>query len=489
MLKFGNPPFVASSILQLYYKIQNDPLEFPIGTIDPVLKDLLEGMLNKNPATRLTLEGVVGHKWLQQPPLDTSVTESYHSQNSVHTTGQEAAVSSDLPYEKDMTSQEVIHRSVKFLSMATQRSISKDKPSSEPNKEEDSDSCGEDTSDTDRQQSGRDKIVSVTMQDSPRLQELLSTLQVPKLDEPVDVVINRIADRSSFSRLECMEGLRNDTLGICFASSSIQGQRGTQEDRITILPHLGTLDDSAARAYLRAMGYFAVFDGHGGAFCSSFLAKQLHQYLVSHSTFATDMSTSIIEACLSADETICRELLATSEDCGSTATIAIVDARVPHRRRLIVGNVGDSRCIISRNGVAHCLTSDHRPTRADEHSRILEAGGWVANDRVNGVLAVSRAFGNLEFKNYGTGKPSILTAGAEVTEWDCTNEDEFFVIACDGLWDVFTPQEVINFIRSRIAKHKDVERVTAELVNEALRKFTADNVSVVLVFLDEKWYN
>lgn len=68
MLKFGCPPFLASSVLALYYKIQNDPLVFP-SAINPNLKDLLEKMLIKGPSLRFTMGQVSSHIWLLQPPL------------------------------------------------------------------------------------------------------------------------------------------------------------------------------------------------------------------------------------------------------------------------------------------------------------------------------------------------------------------------------------------------------------------------------------
>ena len=67
MLRFGNPPFVAKSIINLYYKICNDPLVFP-GPLDPGLKNLLEGMLEKDPDKRFTIAQIMQHPWYRFPP-------------------------------------------------------------------------------------------------------------------------------------------------------------------------------------------------------------------------------------------------------------------------------------------------------------------------------------------------------------------------------------------------------------------------------------
>jgi [calcium/calmodulin-dependent protein kinase] kinase len=69
MLRFGQPPFVAKSIINLYYKICNDPLVFPATpSIEPGLQNLIEGMLEKNPEKRLTIAQIVAHPWYRQPP-------------------------------------------------------------------------------------------------------------------------------------------------------------------------------------------------------------------------------------------------------------------------------------------------------------------------------------------------------------------------------------------------------------------------------------
>lgn len=69
MIKYGHPPFVANTVLALYHKIQTEVLTFPAGVpIDPGLKDLLTGMLEKDPTKRLTLQGVLHHQWMRLPP-------------------------------------------------------------------------------------------------------------------------------------------------------------------------------------------------------------------------------------------------------------------------------------------------------------------------------------------------------------------------------------------------------------------------------------
>jgi serine/threonine protein phosphatase PrpC len=52
-----------------------------------------------------------------------------------------------------------------------------------------------------------------------------------------------------------------------------------------------------------------------------------------------------------------------------------------------VGNVGDSRCVACVDGIAEPLSIDHKPSDENEKRRIVEAGGFVEVNRVNGNLA------------------------------------------------------------------------------------------------------
>lgn len=52
---------------------------------------------------------------------------------------------------------------------------------------------------------------------------------------------------------------------------------------------------------------------------------------------------------------------------GCTAVVAMVFGR-----RLLVANAGDSRCVCSREGIAHAMTEDHKPGNPEELSRVLK---------------------------------------------------------------------------------------------------------------------
>ena len=177
---------------------------------------------------------------------------------------------------------------------------------------------------------------------------------------------------------------------------------------------------------------------------------------------------------------------------------------------IICANAGDSRAVLCRDGKAIDMSRDHKPTDEDECERIVKAGGFVADGRVNGSLALSRAIGDFEYKrnNVPDDLPPELycvTANPEVKTFKYEqDQDEFIIIACDGVWDVMTSQECVDFVRERLcySSTKDgvvppehLSKITEELCDACCATDTrgsglgCDNISAVIVqFLDSKKY-
>jgi serine/threonine protein phosphatase PrpC len=202
------------------------------------------------------------------------------------------------------------------------------------------------------------------------------------------------------------------------------------------------------------------------------------------------------------------------------------------------------------------LTGQHRvygfgPGVLEEIERVEAAGGWIHDGRVCNILAVSRAFGDPEFKvglraavvlllagwlhthgqvmqlhassctashahthahtqththtHQGEGLALLLAEGAEKGSWPKdfakshafasdpviplpdvsmveldAAKDEFLVVATDGLWDCMPPAEAIRFARSQFKQGKGAQGVAEALVDIALKRYTTDNVAVIV---------
>lgn len=139
-------------------------------------------------------------------------------------------------------------------------------------------------------------------------------------------------------------------------------------------------------------------------------------------------------------------------------------------RKILVANAGDSRSVLSVQGEAKAMSIDHKPGNKGENARIVSAGGFVEFGRVNGNLALSRAIGDFEFKQNFSLEPEqqIVTADPEIITHDVDGDEEFLVLACDGIWDCLSSQQVVDFVRRQIANGKDLKDICEEAIDRCL---------------------
>ena len=163
------------------------------------------------------------------------------------------------------------------------------------------------------------------------------------------------------------------------------------------------------------------------------------------------------------------------EDCdismftGCTACVVAVDEI---NERIICANAGDSRAILCKKGIAYPLSIDHKPDLDSEKNRIYKADGWVSEGRVKGNLNLSRSLGDLEYKQNKkiSQEEQMITAFPEIIQDKFTSDCDFLIIACDGIWDCKTNQEVADFVYKRFKANPSVKlsKIIEELLNECL---------------------
>lgn len=147
---------------------------------------------------------------------------------------------------------------------------------------------------------------------------------------------------------------------------------------------------------------------------------------------------------------------------------------------MVVANAGDCRAVLGKRGRAVDLSKDHKPNCLYERARIEKLGGAIYNGYLNGQLSVSRAIGDWHMKG-AKGSACPLSAEPELREIILDEEDEFLIMGCDGLWDVMSSQCAVTIARNELMLHNDPERCSRELVREALKRNTRDNLTVVVV--------
>ncbi|RKP02036.1 hypothetical protein CXG81DRAFT_2051, partial [Caulochytrium protostelioides] len=256
-------------------------------------------------------------------------------------------------------------------------------------------------------------------------------------------------------------------------------QVGFSEDRNK--KYRRTMEDSSAffynYAHAEGSGWFAVFDGHAGKAAAEHCGQHLHdtfaRLLVPNRTAAAPRPVPELlnAAFVETDQQLKQK---TGLFSGCTAAVAFIQRELrpatDAQRVLYTANVGDARVVLCRGGHAVRLSYDHKGSDPDEARRIMVAGGYMLNNRVNGMLAVTRSLGDISMKDYVIGNPYT-------TETVLQPNDAFLILACDGVWDVCSDQEAVDLI----ADVDDPDAAADRLLDQALARYTTDNLSVIVV--------
>jgi len=194
----------------------------------------------------------------------------------------------------------------------------------------------------------------------------------------------------------------------------------------------------------------------------------LFHNILKEEEFWTDPNRAISKAYERTDQAI----LTHSPDLGRGGSTAVT-AIVIDSRKLWVANVGDSRAVLSRRGQAIQMSVDHEPNT--ERGSIENRGGFVSNmpgdvARVNGQLAVSRAFGDKNLKTHLRSDPDVTPADIDV-------DTDFLILASDGLWKVLANQEAVDIAK----KIKDPLKAAKQLIAESLERESKDDISCIVV--------
>jgi serine/threonine protein phosphatase PrpC len=259
--------------------------------------------------------------------------------------------------------------------------------------------------------------------------------------------------------------LQVNAVSIKYGVAREQNQRPYQEDR--------DVQRSIIRKTTnRKLGdFFAVYDGHGGDKVSSFLKNNLHTYFTFYLLKNKTEKNAFKEAFRFAEKKALKHF-----NDGSTA----VAAYVTKNNILHCASTGDSRLVVYKGGA----TQDHKPDRADEKDRIEAAGGvvYVLNDvaRVNG-LAVSRSIGDRNLKKGAEGQ---IIATPEYIRYPLTPKNKFAIMASDGLWDVVSNEEALDFVHVAFKKKEDPTAVAEKLKNIAMERGSGDNITVIVAQFD-----
>ena len=260
--------------------------------------------------------------------------------------------------------------------------------------------------------------------------------------------------------------------GLRYGVSAMQGWRMEMEDA-----HVCNTDVKTLKRTLDGWAFFGVFDGHAGSKVSQYCAENLLNCIVECFESEKEEDTvslekakeGIVQGFLSTDKKLKEEPQWSSGEDRSGTTAITVMLTPSH---IIWGNCGDSRGLLCRNGKLCYATEDHKPYNASEKDRIEKAGGTVMMQRVNGSLAVSRALGDFDYKRCTDLKPNeqLVSPEPDISVNDREDTDEFLFLACDGIFDVMSNEDVITYISRQLTLSSDLAQICSDLLDLCLHK-------------------
>jgi serine/threonine protein phosphatase PrpC len=233
--------------------------------------------------------------------------------------------------------------------------------------------------------------------------------------------------------------------------------------------------------------FFGVYDGHGGRRAADYVSENVYKSFLEILGVETPVENALHQSLLDIESRFLK--LATQDHLpdGTTVAIAVIQGN-----NLIVANIGDSEIVLCRGTKAIPLTILHNPQKnPDEKERIVSSGGRLYHDRLaHPVLnpaffniAVSRSIGDIFFKHsdYVKDKEPLLIPEPSVAKCILTPEDLFLVLACDGLFDVMSYQEIMDYI---LEKEKEgMNEIAKGLIDLAYERGSSDNITVLVVDL------
>ena len=174
-----------------------------------------------------------------------------------------------------------------------------------------------------------------------------------------------------------------------------------------------------------------------------------------------------------------------SNDIGTTANILLLK-----KNYFYVANVGDSLSVMYKKNKAIKLNEEHKTTLEREYNRIKKIGGKLINYRINGKLNITRAIGDLSYKNRNNGyiyEQDVL-AIPEVKKYSLDDVD-FIVMGSDGFWDYGDSiQTICDNIYNELKKNpkRDLCDLIGNIFDKGLAKANnylrgTDNMSCIII--------
>ncbi|CAG8524397.1 10645_t:CDS:2 [Diversispora eburnea] len=263
----------------------------------------------------------------------------------------------------------------------------------------------------------------------------------------------------------------------------LKGNRESQMDRFNVSNH-----------YFQEKGYslFIIFDGHGDERFSKHASENLANLIVNDNEFkAGNYERSLISAFEFEDYKL-TQTLGKEISGGTTATASLF---FRNKNVCYVANVGDSTAVLGSipggkfEPKAIPVSRDDKMSDLEEFDRLSGANAIVRKGRLirpGHSVNMTRALGDFDFK-----APKVPSGEDWISPIPHINkielnprEDEFMILASDGLWNVFDEQTIVNEVTLCLDRGYDVHQIASALAEASVKRGNpiSDNVTIILIY-------
>ncbi|VDN02823.1 unnamed protein product [Thelazia callipaeda] len=295
----------------------------------------------------------------------------------------------------------------------------------------------------------------------------------PDVIHYLDIYLKNLADN-----LDLLPKFETNSDDLLYSYYAHKNRRPKMEDRAVILPSLCVIEPAKGDTR-KEDSFFAVFDGHNGIDCANYASSHFAKCLVETTHYADGQIEEIMkEAFTNLDKRLTARCKNDNIKGGTTAVCAFLR----DRKYLCLGWCGDSSAAVLRKDGVRTLSSTHSPDVPAEVRRVEEAGGIVLSVmgelRVNGVLNITRALGDID------GKP-VISSEPDVMSFRLDNSEYLLLLSCDGVWETFNESDIyghiVHFVRNNSVDN--YEKLAEFIVDQARESGTSDNLTMICVFL------
>ena len=190
------------------------------------------------------------------------------------------------------------------------------------------------------------------------------------------------------------------------------------------------------------------------------------------------------------------------DSIGCTSNVIYVDN---DKKKIYVANAGDSRCTMGKSSKCVEMSIDHKPESEIEVERITKAGSTITEGRVDGNLNLTRSIGDLKYKHRDHLKPEeqAITANPDTYEFDITDDIDFIIMGCDGIWEKKSNEEMVEWVYAALKEHGwkagddpagvDISRIVRDLLLESIAEDVkeaqgvgCDNMTCILILFKKQ---